>query len=163
MVLCASSAASRRGLIRRSYTPNTDGAAVAIVMEFLSEADGGELSLRATPPYGKFYFYEQILKVPTYITYDPYEATIEVRYLRDGRYFLHSANAQGRVWIPQLELYLGIWFGERLGQTMNWLRGWDQSDNLLLWSSEQAQQERQRAQRLAAKLRELGIDPDLPD
>ncbi|MEY3867869.1 MAG: hypothetical protein RLZZ338_1760 [Cyanobacteriota bacterium] len=132
-------------------------------MEFLSEADGGELSLRATPPYGKFYFYEQILKVPTYITYNPYEATIEVRCLQDGRYFLHSANAQGRVWIPQLELYLGIWFGERLGQTMNWLRGWDQSDNLLLWSSEQAQHERQRAQRLAAKLRELGIDPDLPD
>ncbi len=157
------------GVIRRSYTPYNDGAAVAIVMEFLSEEDGGELSMRSTPPYGKFHFYEQILQVPTYITYDPYEVNLEVRYLQDGRYVVQPANTQGQVWIPQLELYLGIWSGERLGQTMNWLRWWDKSGNLLLWSSEQAQQERQRAEtehqraeRLAAKLRELGIDPDLP-
>jgi len=176
------------GVIRRSYTPNTEGANVAIVMEFLSEAEGGELSVRATPPYGKLHFYEHILQVPTYVIYDPYEGILEVRYLQDGRYVLHSANEQGRVWIPQLELYLGIWSGERLGQTMNWLRWWDNLGNLLLWSSEQAEQERQRAdqesqraeqerqradqesqradqekqraQRLAAKLRELGVDPD---
>ncbi|MEG3840160.1 hypothetical protein [Microcoleus sp. herbarium14] len=54
-----------------------------------------------------------------------------------------------------------------LGQTMNWLRWRDNSGNLLLWSSEQAEQQRQRAdhesqraQRLATKLRELGADPD---
>ena len=159
-----------QGVIRRSYSPNIDGANIAIVMEFLSEADGGELSIRSTPPYGKFHFYEQILQVPTYITYDPYDRSLEVRYLQDGRYVLHPANDQGRVWIPQLELYLGIWSGERLQQTMNWLRWWDNSGNLLLWSSEEAIQERQRAdqeqqraERLAAKLRELGIDPDLPD
>ena len=85
------------------------------------------------------------------------------------------------MWIPQLELYLRIWSGERLGQTRNWLRWWDDGGNLLLWSSGQAEQERQRAdqesqradqesqradqesqraQRLAAKLRELGVDPD---
>jgi hypothetical protein len=64
-------------------------------------------------------------------------------------------------------LWLGIWSGERLGQTINWLRWWDSQGNLLLWSSEQAQQERlqaqqerQRAEVLAAKLRELGVDPD---
>ncbi|WP_313657531.1 Uma2 family endonuclease [Planktothrix agardhii] len=159
-----------QGVIRRSYSPNIDGANIAIVMEFLSEADGGELSIRSTPPYGKFHFYEQILQVPTYITYDPYDRSLEVRYLQDGRYVLHPANDQGRVWIPQLELYLGIWSGGRLQQTMNWLRWWDNSGNLLLWSSEEAIQERQRAdqehqraERLAAKLRELGIDPDLPD
>jgi Uma2 family endonuclease len=159
-----------QGVIRRSYSPNIDGANIEIVMEFLSEADGGELSIRSTPPYGKFHFYEQILQVPTYITYDPYDRSLEVRYLQDGRYVLHPANDQGRVWIPQLELYLGIWSGERLQQTMNWLRWWDNSGNLLLWSSEEAIQERQRAdqeqqraERLAAKLRELGIDPDLPD
>lgn len=44
-------------VIRRSYTPNTEGANVAIVMEFLSEAEGGELSVRATPPYEKLHFY----------------------------------------------------------------------------------------------------------
>jgi hypothetical protein len=51
--------------------------------------------------------------------------------------------------------------------TTNWLRWWDQSGNLLLWSSEQAELERQRADAaiaqntaLIAKLREVGIDPE---
>ena len=146
------------GSIRRSYTPNLDGAPVAVVMEFLSEQEGGELSVRATPPYGKLYFYEQILQVPTYVTYDPYELSLEVRCLQ-GQYVLQAADVQGRVWIPELELFLGIWQGERLRQTMNWLRWWDRAGNLLLWSAEQAEQERQRAEILAAKLRELGVDP----
>jgi Uma2 family endonuclease len=155
------------GVIRRSYTPNLQGAPVAIAMEFLSEEEGGELSVRSTPPYGKLYFYEQILQVPTYITYDPYEPELEVRCLHEGRYELRSADDQGRVHIPELDLWLGIWQGERLGNTMNWLRWWDGSGNLLLWSAEQAEQERQRAEQerqraeaLAAKLRELGVDPD---
>ncbi|WP_333221151.1 hypothetical protein [Microcoleus sp. Pol12A5] len=50
-------------------------------MEFLSEAEGGELWVRATPPYGKLHFYEEILQVSTYVTYDPYEGILEVRYL----------------------------------------------------------------------------------
>jgi hypothetical protein len=32
---------------------------------------------------------------------------------------------------------------------------------LLLWSAEQVEQERQRADALAAKLRELGVDPEV--
>ena len=175
------------GTIRRSYTPNLDGDSVALVMEFLSEEEGGELSVRSTPPYGKLYFYERILQVPTYVTYDPYEPSIEVRCLQNGRYALQEADAQGRVWIPELDLFLGMWLGERLRQTTNWLRWWDRAGNLLLWSAEQAEQERQRAEQerqraeqerqraeqerqraeqerqraevLAAKLRELGVDP----
>ncbi|MBW4612572.1 MAG: Uma2 family endonuclease [Desmonostoc vinosum HA7617-LM4] len=168
-------------VIRRSYTPNLEGTPVATVMEFLSDTEGGELSIRSTPPYGKLYFYERILQIPTYVTYDPYEPSIEVRCWQNGKYVLQPADANGRFWIPELELFLGIWPGERLCQTMNWLRWWDQEGNLLLWSNEQAEQERQRAEQerqraeqerqraeqerqradtLAAKLRELGVDPD---
>jgi Uma2 family endonuclease len=155
------------GTIRRSYTPNLEGAPVAVVMEFLSEDDNGELSLRATPPYGKLHFYEQILQVPTYAIYDPYEPSLEVRCLQNGRYTTQPPDAEGRIQIPELDLWLGIWFGERLGQTTHWLRWWDNTGNLLLWSAEQAEQERQRAEQehqraeaLAAKLRALGVDPD---
>lgn len=154
-------------IIRRSYTPHLQGDPIAIVMEFLSETEGGELSVRATPPYGKLYFYEQILQVPTYVTYDPYEPSLEVRCLQGGAYQLQTADSNGHWWIPELQLSLGIWSGERLGQTMNWLRWWDVDGNLLLWSSEQAEeaqqqaeQAQQRAKQLAAKLRELGIDPE---
>ena len=134
------------GVVRRSYTPNLEGAAIAVVMEFLSETECGELSVRSTPPYGKLYFYEHILKVPTYVTYDPYEPSLEVRSLHNGDYSLESANEKGQFWIPELDLFLGIWQGERLGQNINWLRWWDKSGNLLLWSSEQAEQEKQRAE-----------------
>jgi hypothetical protein len=151
-----------------------EGDPVAVVMEFLSEEEGGELSVRSTPPYGKLYFYEQVLAVPTYITYDPYEPALDVRCLQEGRYVVQAANDQGRVFIPELQLWLGIWRGDRLGNTINWLRWWDEAGNLLLWSAEQAEQERQRAEQerqraeqerqradaLAEKLRELGVDPD---
>lgn len=147
-------------VIRRSYTPYLEGDAVAVVIEFLSQEDNGELSVRSTPPYGKLYFYEQILQVPTYVTYDPHEPSLEVRYLENGKYVLQRGDTNGRYWIPQLDLFLGIWYGERLRQTTNWLRWWNVEGNLLLWSAEQAQQERQRAELLAAKLRELGVDPD---
>ncbi len=163
-----------KNIVRRSYTPNFEGEPVGIVMEFLSDTECGELSVRSTPPYGKLYFYERILQVPTYVTYDTSASSLEVRRLQNGRYVIQEANAQGQVWIPELELFLGVWTGERLSQTMNWLRWWDKSGNLLTWSSEQAKQERQRAEQerqraeqerqraeaLAAKLRELGVAPD---
>jgi len=147
-------------IILRNNAPYLEGKPVAVVMEFLSDTECGELSLRSTPPYGKLYFYEQILQVPTYVTYDPYELSIEVRCLEEGRYVLQAANENQRWWIPELELFLGIWQGERLGHNIHWLRWWDLEGDLLLWSSEQAQQERQKAEKLAAKLRELGVDPD---
>lgn len=132
--------------IRRSYTPTLEGEPVAVVMEFLSAVDNGELSVRATPPYGKLYFYEKILRVPTYVIYDPAVDSLEVRRLQDQNYEVQEPDAAGRFWIPELSLFLGIWQGERLAQTMSWLRWWDGDGNLLLWSSEQAAAERQRAE-----------------
>lgn len=112
-------------VIRRSYTPHTEGDPLGIVMEFLSADDNGELSLRATPPYGKLYFYEQILKVPTCVIYDPYVSSLQVRQLVGGHYSVVTPNAQGRFWIPEVQLELGLWHGERLGQTTHWLRWWE--------------------------------------
>ena len=152
--------AVKKGTVRRSYTQNLEGEPISIVMEFLSKTENGELSVRATPPHGKLYFYQQILQVPTYVTYDPYAPILEVRCLQNERYVIQETNDQGQVWISELQLFLGIWSGERLGQSMNWLRWWDRSGNLLLWSAEQSEQERFCAEKLAAKLRELGIDPD---
>ena len=65
---------------RRSYTPLIEGKLAKIVMEFLSETEAGEYSTRPTFPYGKLYFYEQILQVPTYVTFDPAAVVLEVRH-----------------------------------------------------------------------------------
>jgi hypothetical protein len=94
--------------------------------------------VRPTYPYGKLYFYEHILQVPVYIIFDPHS-------LQDNQYKLQIPDANGRFWIPELNLFLGIWHGLRLGSTIHWLRWWDGTGNLLLWSSEKAEQEQQRA------------------
>lgn len=135
------------GVVRRSYTPTLEGEPVAVVMEFLSETDTGEYSVRPTYPYGKLYFYEHILQVPVYAIFDPHSQTLEVRRLQNGNYELQSPDANGRFWLPELSLFLGVWYGSRLGSTIHWLRWWDEAGNLLLWSFEKAERERQRAER----------------
>ena len=132
--------------IRRSYTPWTEGDGVAIVMEFLSEDDNGEHSSRDRQPYGKLYFYEKILTVPTYVIFDPQEGLMTVRQLQNGTYQIIPPNGDDRVWIPELELFLGVWFGLREMVPAHWLRWWDSQGNLLLWGAEQAEQERQRVE-----------------
>ena len=146
------------GIIRRSYTPHLEGDVPAIVMEFLSETDSGEYSIRPTSPYGKMWFYERILQVPIYVTFDPSSGMLEVRQLKTGRYEVQTLDAQGRYYIPSLKLSLGVWHGRRLEQNAYWLRWWDQSGNLCLWGSEKIAQERQRAEaaeRENEQLREL--------
>lgn len=102
------------GVIRRSYTPHTEGDIPAIVMEFISENDSGEYSVRPTYPYGKLWFYEGILQVPIYVTFDSSTGILEVRQLTAGRYEIISPDANGRYYIPSLNLYLGVWYGRRL-------------------------------------------------
>lgn len=132
------------GITRRSYTPYLEGDGVSIVMEFLSDTDCGELSTRSSYPYGKLYVYERILRVPIYVTYEPKTLSLDVRQLdADGRYEIQ--DKRDRYWIPSLKLFLGIWQGTRLGQDTHWLRWWDAENQLLPWSAEEANQERQRA------------------
>jgi hypothetical protein len=44
------------GKDRKSYTPRLEGDIPSIVMEFLSETDGGEYSVKRTYPPGKWFF-----------------------------------------------------------------------------------------------------------
>ena len=85
---------------------------------------------------------------------------LEIYSLENGKYVSQQPAENGRFWIKELDLFLGVWEGERLKQNIHWLRWWDAQENMLLWSSEKAQQEHKRAETLAAKLRELGVDPD---
>ncbi|ACK67784.1 conserved hypothetical protein [Rippkaea orientalis PCC 8801] len=166
----------------RSYTPHLQGEIPAIVMEFLSDTEGTEYSSKPTFPPGKWFFYEKILKVPNYVIFEPNQGLLELYQLDEsGEYQLKSANEVGRHWIPQLDLYLGVWQGIREKRPGYWLRWWTAEGDLLLWGSELANQERQRAEterqraeteyqraeterqraeKLAAFLREQGIDPD---
>ncbi|MEB3292599.1 MAG: hypothetical protein VKJ24_05530, partial [Synechococcales bacterium] len=154
--------------INRSYTPNLQGDLPLIVLEFISETDGGEYSNRRTPPIGKWFFYERILQVPIYGIFEPEGGLLELYRLKGDRYELEMPDENGRHWLSELNLFLGPWRGERPGERSGyWLRWWDTQGSLLLWGSERAEQEKrradaaeQRASQLAELLRQQGIDPE---
>uniref|UniRef100_B8HSY3 Putative restriction endonuclease domain-containing protein n=1 Tax=Cyanothece sp. (strain PCC 7425 / ATCC 29141) TaxID=395961 RepID=B8HSY3_CYAP4 len=144
-----------RSEVERSYTPQLQGAMPSIVIEFLSDTEGGEYSIKPTYPPGKWFFYEQILKVPHYAIFSLETADLEVYQLESsGQYRLCPPDQQGRYWIAQMNLFLGTWEGSRQNRTGYWLRWWDEQGNLLLWGSE-------RSERLAAQLKAAGIEPEI--
>lgn len=161
------------GKIRRSYTPQIEGAVPLIVMEFISPTDGGEYSINPHYPYGKWYFYEQILQVPIYVIFHPETGELDLYRLGTEGYEKQKPDDNHCYWLTEIGLYLGAWRGKRMEMTANWLRWWDSSGNLFLWGKELVEQERQRVEQvtteleqernsrrlLAEKLRELGIDP----
>lgn len=168
-----------RGEIRRSYTPHAEGDIPAIVMEFISETEGNEYSINPHYPYGKWYFYEQILQVPLYVIFNPKTAELDVYRLTDNQYQPQQPNEKGHYWLAEIGLFLGLWSGKKAELTSCWLRWWDGSGNLLLWGNElvdqerqrteqerqraeqerqRAEQERQRAEELADRLRSMGVD-----
>ncbi|NES18225.1 MAG: Uma2 family endonuclease [Symploca sp. SIO3E6] len=169
---------------RRSYTPHKEGSVPLIVMEFISETDGGEYSMESDPSIGKWFFYERVIQIPYYVIFKPEKAKVEVYRLDGQLYHKQKPDADGRYWIEELDLYLGIWEGKHLLRTGNWLRWWDQAGKCLPWQEERALQAEEkaiqaeekaiqavekatdaqlRAEKLAERLRELGIDPDQID
>jgi hypothetical protein len=83
-----------------------------------------------------------------------------VYYLAAGRYELLPANERGHYPIAPLGVELGIWQGSYKNVELPWLRWWDEQGNLLLTGEERAEQEKQRAERLAAQLQALGVEID---
>jgi Uma2 family endonuclease len=167
------------GKMRRSYVMWKEFVAPLIAIEFVS-GDGFE-ERDVTSPLtgdearaGKFWVYEQAIRIPFYAIYEVEKASVEVYELVRTHYQRCRPNARGHYEIAPMGVELGIWQGRYLNQTLPWLRWWDSEGNLLLTGEERAEQETQRAeqerlradqeeqrsQRLAAKLRELGIDPE---
>ncbi|BAY21836.1 hypothetical protein NIES2100_15940 [Calothrix sp. NIES-2100] len=115
----------------------------------------------------KWYFYEQILRIPVYVIFHPQIGVLEVYLLEQSKYQQQSPDETGSFWIEALGLFLGVWMKREAELEGYWLRWWNKSGNLLPWGSELVEQERQRAQqaeqkaaKLAQRLREMGINPE---
>jgi len=168
------------GEYRRSYVLWKESIAPLIAIEFVS--GNGKEERDATPlnsnkesktkegtnkKAGKFWVYEQAIRIPFYAIYEVKKAAVEVFHLVDGMYERLQANVRGHFPISPLGLELGILFGTE-ETPIAWLRWWDLNGDLLLTGDERAIAEKdrrikaeQKAQRLAEKLRAMGIDPDL--
>jgi Uma2 family endonuclease len=156
----------------RSYFIWEYGKPPEIVVEVVSNRKGGELDEKLVG-YAR-------LGITFYVVFDPYQylgqQVLRVFARRDLDYTEISPDQ-----LPGLGLGVTLWEGEYEDMAATWLRWVDGNGNLLLTGRERADQESaraeqeslraeqertraehayQRVERLAAMLRELGVDPD---
>ena len=124
--------------------------------------------------------YEQVFKTSDYFVFDPFDPdSLEGWHLTEKQgYQPLQPNDRGWLWSETLQLWVGTWEGvikrEPADGTCHWLRFYTPSGELVPLPGEIAQQARQREEearqreeearqreaRLAARLRELGEDPE---
>ena len=163
----------------RSYMIWEYGKPPEVVLELVSNTVGGEADVKLRT-YAR-------MGVAYYVLYDPTKQLSD-QVLRV--YALHPGNAAELqdMWLQGVGLGLMLWQGKFEDREDTWLRWRDRDGQMLLTGAERAEQERQRAEqerqraeqehqradqerlmrqqaqqraeRLAARLRELGIEPE---
>jgi Uma2 family endonuclease len=160
--------------LRLSYVTWQEGVNPFIVVELLSpgteQEDLGQTLREVSQPPTKWEVYEQILRIPYYFVFNRYTNELRAFELLRSQY-REIRLVENQLWLPELRLGIGLWLGTYQGIERQWLRWYDAEQNWILTPEEQQQQraeemellleqERQRSERLAARLRELNIDPD---
>jgi Uma2 family endonuclease len=154
--------------VRKSWVVwEEEGKYPNVIVEILSS------STAKTDKELKKKLYQNTFRTPDYFWFDPYSLEFAGFYLTNGKYQDLEANEKGQLWSQQLGLYLGV--------HQEFLRFFTPDGELVPTPEEVAESERQqkeverqqkeverqqkqlaeeRVERLAAKLRELNIDPD---
>lgn len=158
----------------RSYFVWEYGKPPEVVIEVVSNREGDELGLKRRR--------YATMRVWHYVVWDP-ELQISSKALQVFELRGQFYGPMPRAFFPDLGLGLTVWKGRFEGVEAEWLRWCDADGNVLPTGEELARSERERAdnertradnertradsertraERLAAKLRALGIDPDAP-
>ena len=153
--------------LRLSYVIWQERVPPYLVVELLSpgteKEDLGQVLHDPEGIPGKWEVYERLLRVPYYVVFSRYTDELHC-YVLDGERYREQHPENGRLWLPEAELGLGLWRGEYHEIAGQWLRFFDANGAWMSTPNEQerqrAEQERQRAERLAARLKALGIDPE---
>ncbi|MCS7066186.1 MAG: Uma2 family endonuclease, partial [Fimbriimonadales bacterium] len=124
-----------------------DGRYPDVIVELLSPMTAE----RDTTRYKELY--ERIFRTAEYFWYDVDTRELKGFRLRGGRYEPIEPNERGWLWSSQLDAWLGIWEGEYRGRHYPWLRLYTPEGELVPTHEE-------LSERLAQRLRELGVDPE---
>ncbi|MGB8698469.1 MAG: Uma2 family endonuclease, partial [Thermosynechococcaceae cyanobacterium] len=114
------------GAYRRSYVLWKEIIAPLIAIEFVS-GDGSDERDRTSPfasegaKAGKFWVYEQAIRIPFYAIYEVQKAAVEVYELIGNRYEPCHPNERGHYSIAPMEVELGIWRGLYDNRSIPWL------------------------------------------
>jgi len=153
---------------RKSWVVWEEGKAPDVVIELLSDStiDNDKTTKKEV--------YQDQMRVPEYFWYDPFNPEDFAGFRLHGRIYEPLTWEEPGYFSEGLQLYLIRWEGDYEGVTATWIRWADPEGNVLPTRGEiaiqaqaqaqQAQAQAQQAQaenlKLAAKLRELGIDPE---
>ena len=121
-----------------------------VVIEVVSNLEGEELGK-------KLKIYAR-MGISYYVVWDPLKLLGEQRlwpFALDGRSYTPRESCN----FPELGLGMQIWHGTIRGTEDDWLRWTDAEGKFIPTGGERAEQERQRAETLAAQLRALGAEP----
>ena len=150
--------------LRLSYVVWQERVNPFIVVELLSpgteKEDLGETLRDINKPPTKWEVYEQILRIPYYIVFDRYQDQLKIFKLNEGHYKLLDLSTP-RLWLDEIGIGIGLWYGSYKGMKRLWLRWYDSQNNWIPTPEEMAETEKQRAERLIAQLRSLGVEPDI--
>jgi Uma2 family endonuclease len=117
--------------------------------------------------------YQDIFRTPDYFWFSPDTLELKGFHLVDGKYQDLQPNEKGYLWSEQLQLFLGIYQQQLRFFTSNEVlvptpeesaksekQQRENAEQRALEAEENAEIERQQKEKLAAKLRELNIDPE---
>ncbi|NJL91961.1 MAG: Uma2 family endonuclease [Coleofasciculaceae cyanobacterium SM2_1_6] len=117
-----------------------------VIVEILSDSTAGvDRTIKKE-------IYQDIFRTPDYFWFHPETLEFQGFHLVEGKYVELIPNDRGHLWSQQLGLYLGIHDRQ--------LRYFAETGELVPTPNEARIREHDRAERLAAKLRELNIDPE---
>ena len=163
--------------LRQSYVIWDENISPLLVVELLSEGtedeDLGRTVRKLGHPPTKWQVYEQILKIPYYVTFDERNSEFRKFRLIGGKY-QELPLTERRLWLEELGIGLGVWQGEYQGIEATWLRWYEASGNWIPTTEEdlveerakveqeraKVEQEREKVEILKAQLRALGIEPE---
>jgi Uma2 family endonuclease len=131
--------------LRLSYAIWEEEQVPILALEIVSQTYRGEYSTKKNE-YAR-------LEVLYYVVYNPgrrRKARLEVYKLVNAEYQLLAGNP---IWLPEIGLGIGMERGTYQGITREWLYWYNEQGKRLLTPEE-------RADKLADKLRTLGVDPD---
>ncbi len=118
--------------LRLNYVVWQEGVNPFVVIELLSpgteKEDLGETLPSTEQPPAKWQVYERILRIPYYIVFDYYTDVLRAFILQADRYTELNLE-ETRIWMPTLELGLGLWQGTYQGIDRLWLRWYDACGN----------------------------------
>jgi hypothetical protein len=142
----------------RSYFLWEFGKPPEVVVEIVSNTRGGEVDK-------KFRRYAR-LGIWYYLIFDP-QQLVQKEKLRVYQLSLGRYVPKEEPFLEQIDLGVALWGGVFEGKQALWLRWCDAQGQVIPTGVERieqergiAERERQRAERLAAQLRALGIEPD---